>query len=158
MSFDPAEFRAAVQLTRSTIDFAAVLQAVATSDAGGIDMFIGVTRAEDAPASAPGAPSGPLVRLDYEAYEEMALNHMRLLANRARLRWPILRAAIWHRLGPVAVGEASVIIAVSARHRAEAFDACRYIIDELKKDIPIWKKEIYESHTRWQGEANGPNS
>jgi len=136
-----------IQFTRTPLDIAAALQAVNTPDAGGIDIFLGTTRAESHP------DAGSLLRLDYDAYEEMALAQMHKLADRAHQRWPITRLVLWHRLGPVAVGEPSVIIAVSCPHRSEAFDACRFLIDELKKDVPIWKKEVYENQARWQGEG-----
>ena len=65
-------------------------------------------------------------------------------------KWPICQAVIWHRLGEVWVGEASVVIAVSSPHRGEAFDACEFLIDELKKAVPIWKREVYEDGSKWQ--------
>jgi len=80
----------------------------------------------------------------------MALNEMRQLAKRAESRWSLGRVAIWHRLGAVLPGETSVIIAVAAGHRAEAFDACRFLIDTLKQDVPIWKKDVFvDGHSRY---------
>jgi molybdopterin synthase catalytic subunit len=105
--------------------------------AGGIDVFLGTTRAEKS------GDNGELIALDYEAYEEMALPQMRDLAKRAREKWPIVKLAILHRVGRVAVGEPSVIIAVSTPHRADAFTACKYLIDSLKAEVAIWKKEIW---------------
>ena len=92
------------------------------------------------------------MHLDYHAYEEMALKELRKLGEAAREKWSTTRMVIWHRLGPVAVGEASVVIAVSCPHRADAFAACRYVIDTLKEAVPIWKREVYAARERWQAE------
>ena len=85
-----------------------------------------------------------LTSLDYEAYPEMASRQLEDLAARARARWPILRLALLHRTGRVALGEPSLLFAVSTPHRSEAFDACRWLIDTLKDDAAIWKKEVWE--------------
>jgi len=115
---------------------------------------LGTTRAEPAEVASPGKAGGggrgALVSLDYHAYDEMALRQMRQLVVTAAERWPICQAVIWHRLGEVRVGEPSVVIAVSCPHRGEAFDACEFLIDELKKAVPIWKREVYEEGSRWQ--------
>jgi len=87
--------------------------------------------------------------LVYEAYEEMALEQMRLLASKALVDFPIRDVAIVHRLGRLEVGETSVLIAVASAHRAAAFDACRWLIDTLKKTVPIWKKEHFEDGAVW---------
>jgi molybdopterin synthase catalytic subunit len=109
--------------------------------AGGIDIFLGTTRQETAP------DGGQLIALDYEAYEEMAIDQLRKLARRAREKWPIVKLAIFHRTGRVGLGEPSVIIAVSTPHRADAFEACRFLIDQLKVDVAIWKKEVWSDGT-----------
>lgn len=82
------------------------------------------------------------MRLVYEAYEPMAVAEMRRLAESAAERWPILRLVLVHRTGEVAIGEAAVVVGVACPHRAEAFEACRWLIDTLKAEVPIWKKEI----------------
>jgi len=105
--------------------------------AGGIDIFLGTTRAETS------ADGRELIALDYEAYEQMAGEQLRDLAKCAREQWPIVKLALLHRVGRVAIGEPSVIIAVSTPHRADAFVACRWLIDTLKKDVAIWKKEVW---------------
>jgi molybdopterin synthase catalytic subunit len=87
--------------------------------------------------------------LDYEAYEEMALAQMRILALQALADFPIRDVAIVHRLGRIEIGESSVLIAVASAHRAAAFDACRWLIDTLKKTVPIWKKEYFEDGAVW---------
>lgn len=135
----------------AAIDFTALLPAplspamavrlVTDPSAGGIDVFLGTTRAETNPEGR------PLIALDYEAYLEMAEQQLRDLAREARAQWPIIKLAILHRIGRVEVGEPSVIIAVSTPHRAESFEACRWIIDALKKTAAIWKKEVWADGT-----------
>jgi molybdopterin synthase catalytic subunit len=87
--------------------------------------------------------------LDYEAYEEMALEQMESLAGQAVQRFQIRDVAIVHRLGRLQIGETSVLIAVASAHRAAAFDACRWLIDTLKRTVPIWKKEYFEDGAVW---------
>ena len=138
-------------LQREPLDTAAAVARVTCAEAGGIALFLGTTRAQEGPAEALGGGDlGRLVALDYQAYEEMAQTQIRKLAADAAARWPVCRMVVWHRVGEVKVGEASVIVAVSCPHRGEAFDACEFLIDELKKIAPIWKREIYERGARWQ--------
>src|ERR1700726_1857541 len=87
--------------------------------------------------------------LEYEAYEPMALAKLQEIATHLHERFPIHRVAMVHRLGRLEIGETSVYIAVSAPHRAAAFDACRYAIDTLKRTVPIWKKEYFEDGSVW---------
>ena len=87
--------------------------------------------------------------LVYEAYEEMALKQMRSLASEALERFPVRSLALVHRVGRIEIGESSVLIAVYSAHRAAAFDACRFVIDTLKKTVPIWKKEHFEDGAVW---------
>ena len=142
------------------VDFTAVLATplsvtmavdlVADLAAGGIDVFLGTTRGET------HADGRQLVALDYEAYLEMAEQQLRDLAKRAREKWPIVKAAILHRIGRVEVGEASVLIAVSAPHRSEAFEACRWLIDSLKQEVAIWKKEVWaDGSSSWVHPTKG---
>jgi molybdopterin synthase catalytic subunit len=91
--------------------------------------------------------------LEYEAYETMVAKELEKIAAAAKEKWSLLQVAIHHRTGRVAVGEASVVIAVSAEHRAAAFDGCRFIIDELKVAAPIWKKEVGPDGSEW---VSGP--
>lgn len=126
-------------LSAEPIDVSAVMSFVASPAAGGIDLFLGVTRSERR------ADGRELVALDYDAYAGMAIERLRRLAVEARRQWPIEKLAILHRTGRVPISEPSVAIAVSCGHRVEAFAACRWLIDALKADVPIWKKEI------WQG-------
>lgn len=108
---------------------------------GGIDVFIGTVR---------NATKGKaVVRLEFEAYEAMAITEMEKIAKQAIEKWAVQKLLIHHRTGILAVGEVPVIIAVSAAHRAAAFEACRYVIDTLKQTVPIWKKEIFEDGGVW---------
>jgi len=132
-----------ITLGRAPIDVAALKRAVADPCAGGSVTFVGTTRNENAGRG--------VIRLEYEAYEPMALSEMRKLAEEAGRRWKITRIAIGHRIGTVEIGEASVAIAVSAPHREEAFAACRFAIDQLKQIVPIWKKEYFEGGEVWVG-------
>jgi MoaE-MoaD fusion protein len=132
-----------ISIGRTAIDVAALERAVAHSAAGAIVTFAGTTRQNNA--------GRQVIRLEYEAYEPMALAEMRKLAQTAGERWKIVRIAIQHRIGPVAIGETSVAIAVAAAHRAEAFAACRFAIDRLKEIVPIWKKEYFEGGEIWVG-------
>jgi molybdopterin synthase catalytic subunit len=141
--------RDSLRLTAEALDAAAAVRTVTCAEAGGIDVFIGTTRAEQ------HAQAGALLQLNYEAYPEMAIAQMEKLVAAARAKWPIERIAMWHRIGAVAVGEPSVVIAVSCGHRGEAFEACRFLIDELKKAVPIWKKEVYAGGAHWQGDDCG---
>ena len=108
------------------------------SHVGAVCTFLGTTRAEKR------ADGVALIALDYEAYEQMALEQLHDLARRARERWPIEALTMLHRVGRVKVGEPSVLIAVSTPHRAEAFEACRWLIDTLKKEVTIWKKDVWD--------------
>lgn len=128
-------------LTDQPLDVNACINHVMAPDCGGIDVFIGTVR---------NATKGRRVlRLEFEAYEPMALSEMRKLAEKAAAQWPVQRIAIHHRTGTLQVGEMPVIIAVAAAHRDAAFDACRFIIDTLKQTVPIWKKEIFEDGEVW---------
>jgi molybdopterin synthase catalytic subunit len=126
-----------------------VVSFVSAAPAGGIDLFLGTTREETDPAGR------RLMALDYEAYREMATSQLRDLAARARRQWPIARLALLHRVGRVPVGQPSVIIGVATPHRAEAFAACRWLIDTLKAEAAIWKKEIWHDGAEtWKGEGD----
>ncbi len=114
---------------------------VTAPDCGGIDVFIGTVR---------NATKGKRVlRLEFEAYEKMAISEMQKLADRALQQWPVQKVAIHHRTGVLEVGEVPVVIAVAAAHRDAAFEACRFLIDTLKQTVPIWKKEIFEDGEVW---------
>lgn len=123
------------------IDIAACINAVMTAGSGGIDVFIGSVREQTSGKS--------VLRLEFEAYESMAVREMRKIAEDVIARWPVNNVLIHHRIGVLHVGEVPVVIAVSAAHRSAAFEACRYAIDTLKQTVPIWKKEIFEDGEVW---------
>jgi molybdopterin synthase catalytic subunit len=130
--------RAWVEIIPTPLSVELATASVQDPSAGGIVVFAGTTRAEK------NADGRELVALEYEAYEKMALEQMRKLADQAQEKWPITKLTLLHRVGRVEVKEPSVIIAVSTPHRAQAFEACRWLIDELKKDVAIWKKEVWD--------------
>jgi MoaE-MoaD fusion protein len=132
-----------VAIGREPIEVEALEHAVADPAAGATVTFAGTTRN--------GNAGRRVLHLEYEAYEPMALNEMRKLMREAGERFKIVRIAIQHRIGFVAIGENSVAIAVSAAHRAEAFEACRFAIDRLKEVVPVWKKEYFEGGEVWIG-------
>ena len=134
-------------IVRRRIDLAALDRAVRDPKAGAVVTFTGTTRKENAGRS--------VRRLEYEALASMATKEMRGLAVVAKKKWPLRKVAMVHRIGVVPVGEASVAIAVSAGHRGEAFEACRWLIDRLKEIVPIWKKEHYRGGEIWIGAQQG---
>lgn len=131
-----------MKLTLDPLDVAAAAAFVAAPAAGGIDIFLGTTRSETNPST-----GQKLEALDYEAYGEMAVGQMLDLARRVRERWPVVKCVLHHRVGRVGVTEPSVVIAVSTPHRAEAFEACKWLIDALKKDVTVWKREVWADGT-----------
>jgi molybdopterin synthase catalytic subunit len=108
---------------------------------GGIDVFIGTVRDV--------TKGKAVIRLEFEAYEPMALKEMNKIVEQAVAQWPVQKLLIHHRTGVLQVGEVPVIIAVSCAHRDAAFEACRFVIDTLKQTVPIWKKEIFEDGEVW---------
>ena len=137
-----------VRLVREPIELAD-LAAVAPAD-GALCLFVGVVRNEN--------QGRRVERLEYEAYEEMALPLMEEIAAETRNCHRVSEVRLVHRLGRLEIGEASVAVAVASPHRGEAFAACRFAIDTLKAKVPIWKKEHYADGTAWlEGpEAAGP--
>ena len=133
-------------LSEAPLSLDRVVDEVASGDAGAIATFVGTTRSQ--------SRGRDVVRLEYEAYEGMAEQEMERIANALRERHEILDVAIHHRVGPVEIGETSVVIAVSAAHRAAAFDACREAIDTLKQSVPLWKKELYVGGEEWIGQGS----
>ncbi len=130
-----------VKILSTPIDVSYCVNAVMSPSTGGIDVFVGTVR---------NATKGnAVVKLEFEAYERMALAEMQKIANEAMRRWQLNAIVIHHRTGTLIVGDVPVVIAVAAPHRAAAFEACRYAIDTLKQTVPIWKKEVYEDGAEW---------
>ncbi|HSV13478.1 MAG TPA: molybdenum cofactor biosynthesis protein MoaE [Tepidisphaeraceae bacterium] len=127
-----------VEIRGDALPVAEAIAFTSTPAAGGIDVFLGTTRGET------NSDGRELIALDYEAYAAMADQQFRSFAKQARQRWPIVRLVILHRTGRVGLGEPSVLIAVSTPHRAESFEACHWLIDTLKKEATIWKKQVWQ--------------
>jgi molybdopterin synthase catalytic subunit len=123
------------ELVHAAIDVEALRARAARPDCGALALFLGTTRDHH--------EGRRVTRLEYEAYEPMALKALESLERAATERFAIRSCAIVHRLGDVPLTEASVVVIVAAPHRSPAFDACRWAMDELKRTVPIWKKEFY---------------
>lgn len=123
------------EVSSSPIDVARWISYVATPRAGAIVTFLGTVREFTGDKQTR--------ELEYEAYHDMAGRKLREIAELARVRFDLTRVAVVHRIGKLSIGEVSVLIAVSSPHRAQAFDGCRFIIEAIKRDVPIWKKEVW---------------
>lgn len=130
-----------IALTREPIDAPKLISAAKQGEDGAVVVFDGIVRNN--------SRGRQTVHLDYEAYEEMALKQMNELATQARDRFGVRHVAIVHRLGRLLVGETSVLILVASAHRAAAYEASRWLIDTLKKTVPIWKKETFVDGAVW---------
>ena len=135
------------RVTNQPIDLNELVRYVADAEAGAIVPFIGTTRNNN--------EGRKVLALDYDGYPEMAEKELARIGAEAKNKWPICKMAIVHRLGPVQIGEASVIIVVSSAHRDAAFAASRFAIEEIKKTVPIWKKEVFEGGEIWIGTQTG---
>lgn len=131
------------------LDVAAVIREVTGSGAGAVAVFVGTVRDHNA--------GRRVLYLDYEAYQPLALKALGQIADEAAGRWPAVELAIHHRTGRLEIGEASVVVAAAAAHRAEAFSATRYAIERVKQIVPIWKHEHFEGGDTWiEGAAADP--
>ncbi len=135
-----------VRITWERIDTHAEAEGIKRPEDGAVAVFEGIVRNH--------SRNRRTLYLDYEAYEPMALKKLEELAGQARAQFAVREVAIVHRLGRLEIGETSVLIVVASAHRGAAFDACRWLIDTLKKIVPIWKKEYFEDGAVWaDGEA-----
>lgn len=131
-----------IQLTHDTIDFASLTESVRANAAGAVVLFLGTVREMTG--------GRQTIALDYEAFPEMAKAKFEELLAEARDQWPIVNAAIVHRLGRLELGDVSVAVAVSTPHRQQAFEAGKFLIDRLKEVVPIWKRENWaDGTTEW---------
>jgi len=130
-----------VEITDAVIDTAMVTAGMKAGSDGAVCVFDGIVR--------DNTRGRRTLYLDYEAYREMALEQMRGLAAEAATRFGVRDVAVVHRLGRLMVGETSVLVVVASAHRGAAFDACRWLIDTLKKQVPIWKKEVFVDGAVW---------
>lgn len=121
------------RITTLPIDPAKVMESVQDDSAGGTVLFVGTVRNVSEGKTVAG--------LRYEVYEEMAEEKMKEIEERVMARWPVRKLAMVHRYGDLRIGEVSVAVAVSSEHRGDAFEACRYAIDTIKRSLPLWKKE-----------------
>jgi MoaE-MoaD fusion protein len=133
-------------LSEEPLSLERVVDEVRSDEAGAIATFTGTTRVH--------SRGRTVTHLDYEAYEGMAERVMEEIAAELRGRYELIAVAIHHRVGRVAIGETSVMIAVSAPHRQDALAACKDAIDELKERVPLWKKEVYEGGEEWIGRGS----
>lgn len=130
-------------VTAAPVDLAELFQRVTGPGRGGTASFVGTVRA--------GPDDGPVERIEYSAYEEMLEAEFARIVTEAQSRWPGARATGIHRLGTIGLGEASIAVVAAAPHRAEAFDACRFVVEEAKRRLPVWKKEFHEDgRSRWR--------
>ncbi len=127
--------KASAHITRGSIDPMKVLASVSDPEAGGSVLFIGTIRRRSGRKTVEG--------ISYEVYKEMAVRKMVEIEAKTRKRWPVEKITMVHRYGDLEVGEVSVAVAVSCKHRAEAFEACRFAIDTIKRTLPMWKKERF---------------
>ena len=138
---DDSEPPVITALTRDVIDADKLVAAAKRGEDGAVVVFDGIVRNH--------TRNRQTLYLDYEAYEEMALKQMDELSRDAIARFGVRHVTLVHRLGRLQVGETSVLIVVASAHRAQAFDACRWLIDTLKKTVPIWKKETFVDGVVW---------
>lgn len=130
-----------IQLLKTPLVPQDCINFVQSDSAGAVDVFIGTVRNN--------TKGRKVVRLDFEAYEPMAISEMGKIAKIASEKWPIEKVAMHHRVGTLEIGEIAVVIAVSTPHRKASFEACQFAIDTLKQTVPIWKKEIFEDGEVW---------
>ena len=130
-----------IHISDKPLELEKISQMVTDDGCGAIDIFVGTVRDQ--------TKGKRVLKLDFEAYEKMAISEMAKLAEEAAERWPVKKMAIHHRVGTLGIGETAVIIAVSTPHRNASFEACKFVIDTLKQTVPIWKKEIFEDGEVW---------
>ena len=130
-----------IQILDEPLDVDAVIDLVASPEAGAIDVFIGTVRNSTLNRS--------VRKLIFESFDSMAIKEMKKISYNAKEKWHSINMAIHHRKGTLQIGEIAVIIAVSSPHRVAAFEACRYAIDTLKETVPIWKKEVFDDGEVW---------
>jgi molybdopterin synthase catalytic subunit len=139
------------QVTCEPLDLLGAAAAVSADEYGAVATFVGLVRDHNA--------GRRVLYLDYECYEPLAIKAFERIAVEAREQWPATRLAIAHRTGTLRIGEASVVIAAGAAHRADAFSACRYAIERIKQIAPIWKREYFEGGDVWiEGATADPDN
>ena len=135
-------------VSTETLDIAGAIAAASDPSCGAVASFIGTVRES---AAVPGNVEKPVTMLDYEAHPTLAASRMEEIAQEATDKWSLGRVVAVHRTGRCSLGEPTVVVACGSAHRAEALEACHWIIDEIKATVPIWKKEIYADGSSWVG-------
>ena len=137
------------EVTADELDPGRVVEHVRRDDAGAIALFYGVVRDHNR--------GRKVTYLEYDAYQEMATKVMQRIADEVKERFNVAETAIQHRTGRLEIGETSLLVAVSSAHRKEAFEACHALVDRLKEEVPIWKKEVFEGGAEWiDGDPSAP--
>lgn len=131
-------------ISTEPLDIAATIGAATTPESGGLGVFVGTVRSG-------AADDRTVIRLEYEAHPTLAEEALGAIARQAAAKWDLHRVIAIHRAGACEVGEPTVVVVCSAAHRAEALDACRWMIDEIKTMVPIWKREVYSDGSSWVG-------
>jgi molybdopterin synthase catalytic subunit len=132
----------AIAVTSAPLDLDALMRLVSGRGGDGASVtFVGVVRDNN--------QNRRVTRLEYEAYQPLAVKALEQICREAAEQWPSTRVAVHHRIGRLAVGDASIIIAAASAHRADAFAACRYVIERVKQIVPIWKHEFFEGGEVW---------
>jgi len=130
-----------ILLTYDPLDIKVIESLLQDDSCGGQVIFVGTVR--------DFSKGKRVTALDFEAYEPMALLELEKISADIKAKWPVVKIVLHHRLGKLLIGEVPVIAGVSSAHRAEAFEACAYLMDALKRTVPIWKKEIFENGEEW---------
>ena len=130
-----------IEMCEEKIDVQSVIDAAQAEDCGAVTVFLGTVRNH--------SRGKEIIRLEYDAYPEMAVKMIQKVVDEAKEKWDVRKAAVAHRTGILAIGEIAVVIAVATPHRQEGFEACKYIIDRLKQVVPIWKKEVAFDGETW---------
>ena len=143
----PQQVRYLFEITRDPLSTDDLVNAVLTGSIGAVVTFTGTVR--------DNTEGRKVVALEYEAYDEMAVAEMERIGSEMAVKWSLHGIGMRHRVGRLAIGEASVVIATSSPHRREAFEACSEALDLLKERVPIWKKEYFEDGEHWVGIGAG---
>ena len=130
-----------IVITHNSIDIQNVIRSAESADAGALNVFIGTVRSKTGEKK--------VIRLEYEAYEPMAILELKKIIEKAKEKWMLEGWAVSHRVGELNIGDVAVVVAVSTAHRKESFEACQFIIDSLKRTVPIWKKEVFDGGEEW---------
>ena len=130
-----------IEISKNPIDIQYIIRSAESAKAGAVNVFIGTVRSKTGHKK--------VIRLEYEAYETMAVLEIEKIIELAKDKWKLKGWAVSHRVGGLSIGDVAVVVAVSTAHRKESFEACQFIIDSLKQTVPIWKKEVFDGGEEW---------